>query len=95
MEMKIYLAGAVTGQRFQDVFLKFNAAEYQLQRKGHTVINPLRLVSQHWSWEKCMQRCLTELVQCDAIHLLPDWAESEGAKLEYHVAQKLKLKVIL
>jgi hypothetical protein len=92
--MKIYLAGKVTGLRFQDVFLKFNAAEYRLKREGYTVVNPLRLVSQSWEWEKCMRICLAELLKCDAIYLLSDWEESEGAKLEYYIAQQLKLKIL-
>ena len=92
--MKVYLAGKVTGLRFQDVFLKFNAAEYRLKRKGYDVVNPIRLVSQSWEWQKCMRVCIAELAKCDAIHLLPDWSESKGAKLEYHIAQELKLKVL-
>jgi len=92
--MKVYLAGGVTGLRMQDVFVKFNSVEFQLKRKGHTVVNPLRLVSQKWSWEKCMRACIRELAECDAIYLLPDWAESRGAKLEYHIAQELGIRVI-
>ncbi|MCL2290845.1 MAG: DUF4406 domain-containing protein [Bacteroidetes bacterium] len=93
--MKVYLAGKISGLSFQDVFIKFNAKEFELKRAGHTVVNPIRLVSQSWSWEKCMKKCIEQLAQCDAIYLLPDWAESRGAKLEYHIAQELKLKLII
>ena len=92
--MKVYLAGKVTGTPIQEAFVKFNTAEFRLRRAGYVVVNPLRLVSQRWDWRKCMEKCIAELVQCDAIHLLPDWAESKGAKLEYHIAQELKLKII-
>ena len=50
--MKIYLAGKVTGLATGEVFLKFSAAEYKLQRQGHEVVNPLRFCSAKWSWEK-------------------------------------------
>jgi len=93
--MKVYLAGKVTGLRIQDVFVKFGVAEYQLKRRGHTVVNPLRLVSQRWDWKKCMEVCITELVKCNAIYLLPDWYDSRGAKLEYHIAQELNLKLLV
>jgi len=93
--MKVYIAGKISELKFEDVFIKFNAKEFELKRAGHTVVNPLRLVSQSWSWEKCMKACIRELAQCDAICLLPDWTESKGARLEYHIAQELKLELIL
>ena len=92
--MKVYIAGAVSKLPIADVFVKFNTAEFRLKQAGHVVVNPLRIVSQKWTWEKCMKACITELVKCDAICLLPDWGESRGARLEYHIAQELKLKVI-
>ena len=92
--MKVYLSGKITGLKVEDAFVKFNTAEFRLKRAGYDVVNPMRLVSQRWHWEKCMQVCLVALVNCDAIHLLPDWKESRGARLEYHIAQELKLKVI-
>ncbi|MDR0206662.1 MAG: DUF4406 domain-containing protein [Bacteroidales bacterium] len=92
--MKVYLAGKISGLNYTDIFVKFNAAEFLLKQAGYTVVNPIRLVSQDWLWEKCMKVCIGGLVQCDAIYLLPDWAESRGAKLEYHIAQELKLKLI-
>lgn len=92
--MRVYIAGKISDLPEGPVFVKFNAIEYKLQRKGHTVVNPLRLCSNKWHWEKCMKICLTELMNCDAIYLLPDWCDSRGARLEYHIAQELKLKVL-
>ena len=92
--MKVYLAGKISGLNMGAVFEKFSAAEFILKRDGHTVVNLLRLVSQKWTWEKCMKACIAELIKCDAIYLLPDWYESQGAKLEFYIAQELKLTVI-
>ncbi|MCL2291209.1 MAG: DUF4406 domain-containing protein [Bacteroidetes bacterium] len=92
--MKVYIAGKVTGLNLADAFVKFGTAEFQLKQAGYDVVNPMRICSQSWSWEKCMKACIMGLVQCDAIYLLPDWKESEGARLEYYIAKKLKLKII-
>lgn len=38
---------------------------------------------------KIMRICVANLVDCDHIALLPDWEDSEGARFEKHIADKL------
>lgn len=62
--MKVYIAGKVTGEKIGDVFVKFAAASYQFQRKGHEVVNPLRITSQSWSLGKMYEglyKCFNRL----------------------------------
>lgn len=92
--MRVYIAGKVSGEPIGETFVKFNKAEYRLRKRGMEVVNPMRLCSSSWSWEQCMRVCLAQLVQCDAIYLLSDWAESRGAITEYYVAQQLNLKIL-
>ena len=93
--MKVYIAGKVSGLPVGETFIKFAQAEMWLREKGHETVNPLRLCSSKWTWEQCMRVCIPELMKCDAICLLHDWAESRGAVWEYHDAQMLKMPVMV
>lgn len=93
--MKVYIAGKVSDLPSWEVFIKFAQAEMWLREKGHEPVNPLRLCSSKWTWEQCMRVCIPELMKCDAICLLHDWAESRGAVWEYHDAQMLKMPVMV
>jgi hypothetical protein len=103
--MKLYVAGKVTGLPWQDVTMKFGAAEVALKQKGYQVVNPLAVVShQHGitpkadrlldtPWEWCMRWCIASLMSCDGIVMLPCWAGSRGAKFERFVAGSLGIPV--
>ncbi len=93
--MRVYIAGKVSGLPTWETFIKFAQAEYRLKSLGYETVNPLRLCSSKWTWEKCMRVCIPELMKCDAICLLHDWAESRGAIWEYHDAQMLGMKVMV
>ncbi len=92
--MKVYIAGKVSGLPVGETFIKFAQAEWWLKEQGHEAVNPLRLCSSTWPWDRCMRVCLTELVKCDAICLLKDWGDSPGAVTEYYVASRLGMRVM-
>lgn len=89
---KIYIAGKVTGEPYQECREKFAMAEFRLRRKGYETINPLRLAPQDANWQDAMKKCVRELAICDEIFMLKDWKNSRGAKVEHYIAEQLGLK---
>ena len=89
---KIYIAGPMTGlPEFN--YPAFHAAAAELRGQGHEVINPAENpVPACGSWAGYMRMALEELVQCDAIYLLPNWIGSKGARLESRIALDLGLQ---
>lgn len=85
--MRIYISGKITGEKH--FMRKFAKAERKLKRLGFDVINPARIntnLPKTSTWEHYMIVSLAELSTADAIYMLPDWKNSEGARLEYKYA---------
>ena len=97
---KIYIAGKITGvANFKEIFAE---AEKELKQRNYEVFNPANIELEHCDncecsegqiWAKYMLKCLPQLAQCDVICLLPNWRESEGARIEYLFAKRAGLKV--
>ena len=89
--MKIYLAGPITG--VADFFEVFAFYANKLRMDGHEVFNPTHLrnmpLRQIMSHE---MRWLCE--EAEAIALMPGWANSKGATIEFQVAKYLGHKVL-
>jgi hypothetical protein len=86
MELKIYIAGKVTGEDTVACKRKFAAMEEKLKLMGcSTVINPMNLgIPVSWSWDEAGALCLKVLEEkANAIIMLNDWLDSKGAKDEY------------
>ena len=84
MKKSIYIAGAVSGLPIHEVTMKFGAAQKQLEAKGYTVVNPLKVVNDwHMPWDEAVDIGLKALDKCDAIYLLADWYHSRGAIIEH------------
>ena len=77
--MKIYIAGKITGDN--EYKKKFYDAECALIDKGHTVMNPAILPA-GFEWGEYMAICLQMQSVCDGTLFLPDWKDSQGARLE-------------
>jgi hypothetical protein len=83
---KIYLAGKVSGLKWEQAYNNFYQAE-MLNRNRGLIVNPLRICRSDWSWVRCMMVFLYQLVfKCNRIYLQWNWTESRGAKIEVIVA---------
>jgi hypothetical protein len=95
-KIKIYIAGAITDNDLQERKETFMRWQNYFEDKGYEVVNPMELPHNHnKTWESYMKECIIALVDCTTIYLMNGWELSEGAKLEYYIACKLQLKVII
>jgi len=94
MISKIYIAGKVSGENFQEATLKFAKAQLEIEALGYEVVNPLEIVNDgNASWIDAMKLCIKSLVDCDAVLFLPDYKMSRGACFEYRIALQLQLTI--
>lgn len=91
--MKVYLAGKVTGEDYNNVVTKFEAYEQKIKEKGHEVISPVKIVPPTAKWEDAIIMCLKALAKADAVYFLPDWTQSRGARIEYAIAKAKNKKI--
>ena len=89
--MRYYLSGKIAGDAgYRE---KFAGYEARYARLGLRVVNPARQKDgRPWAWY--MRRDIRTLTRCGGIIMLPDWTESEGARLEHYLAQKLGMTII-
>jgi len=103
MKKKIYIAGKMSGLKFNN-FLTFFRKEKELRKKGWKTINPARLnceyarhnniTTKDLSYTDCIKMDIREILSCDAIYMMKGWKTSNGANLEIHIAATLGLKII-
>jgi len=85
--MRVYISGPMTGYPDYNRPAFQNAAR-NLRLAGHDPIDPSRHPEQP-SWADYMRLDLADLVEADAVALLPGWEASRGARLEVDVAHAL------
>lgn len=93
--MKVYISGKINGLHPFYSQMRFAIAEKKLKEKGFEVVNPWRIdVSDCKDWDEYMIRDLEELRKCEAIYLLSNWQDSNGALVEYHFAMGKNLQIL-
>lgn len=91
--MKIYISGKITGIE-EEARALFAQAEEELRAQGHEPTNPMALPHLHdKEWHSYMREDIKALCSCDAICMLPNWHNSQGAKLEYTIARALGITI--
>lgn len=83
--MKIYIAGKITGDKSYK--RKFKKVEKTLLRKGHCVMNPAWIIpGKEFSYEDYIYVSSAMQSVCDALLMIGDWKNSNGANQEHRNA---------
>lgn len=80
----IYIAGPIKGRA--DYIERFCAAQLDLEASGWIVLNPADLPA-GMPADRYMPICLAMLQQADAVYMLQGWEGSDGAGIEYLLAE--------
>jgi hypothetical protein len=84
--VKIYIAGPMTG-RPQFNYPMFHQVAAELRAAGHIVINPAENpVPPCGSWLGYMRMSVAQVAAVDCLVILPGWARSRGARIEFMLA---------
>lgn len=95
----IYIAGPISG-RTNNNEGAFRDAATLIQRTGHIAVVPhdlfLHKDTSNYGWHDFMRTCIAHIcTNCDVMVTLPDWHESEGAKMEVELWRKLGNEPVL
>ena len=93
----IYISGQITGLDINEAISKFKDAEDFIKKEmpEYTPLNPFDICEQSDdnTWLDYMRADIKALVDCEAIIMLDNWKESNGAILELKIAQGLKMEI--
>lgn len=93
---KIYISGKITGLPITEVIAKFRDAEALVRSHGFDPVSPLRNgLPFDAEWADHIGQDIALLLRCDAIYLLPDYDESEGARIELCIARHRRMPVFI
>ena len=102
---KIYISTPINARRektFQEkrdaAFRRCNRLKCIIENEWENVqaITPFMVIGVHddVSEAEAIGRCITALLQCDAIYLDHGWNGSKGCTLEYYAAKRYGIEVI-
>jgi hypothetical protein len=86
--MRIYISGKITEN--ENYKQEFEEAENWLTAQGYDVVNPAKCCDYpFFTYAEFMEIDIALLKLCDAIFMLANWQQSNGAKTELAVAKSL------
>lgn len=94
--MKIYISGKISGLPINEVISTFRSAEAKIRKFNLTPVSPLdNGLPFEAQWSDQMGKDIAMLLRCDAIYMLPNWRDSEGATIEYLIARQRRMRIFL
>ena len=90
---RVYISGKITGLSEKEWTDNFEAAEKALTEAGYRIINPAK-VKVDLDYSEYLTIDIILLGRCDAIYMLDNWQDSNGARAERAAAEALNLTVI-
>lgn len=91
--MILYLSGPMRGYP-EFNYPAFHAAADKLRAAGFTVLNPADYGAAVTDWVTCLRRDLHDVLDAEAVAVLPGWEASQGATLETDVARRLGMAIM-
>ncbi len=92
--MKVYVAGPMTG--YPDLnYPAFALASDRLRQRGFDAVSPAELNPITEEYKTAMRNDIIALIDCDLILRLDGWEKSKGATLENHIAEVMKIPVLV
>lgn len=106
--MKLYLSGAIQSLNVVDAKTLFRKTKIELESLGFKVINPFhvlpdcqskcnlskfQILDSGHTWQCYLKYDIREMLSCDGIYLLPNWQQSHGARLEFHIAASVGMEI--
>ena len=90
----ISICGKITNATPEEISL-FHEVESRLKFFGYSVFNPVILSVKYpgETWEFYMEICIKKLIQNKKAVFLPNYKESKGALLEYHICKQLNYEI--
>lgn len=89
--MKVYIAGKIAGDL--NYHKKFEKAQRDMERIYGVVLNPA-VLPDCMTPADYMRICFSMIDTADAVAFLPDWRDSEGAKLEWQYCRYIGKKIL-
>lgn len=89
--MRIYIAGKITG--YDNYKEDFERAAKRLAELGAEPIIPYEYNEGELTYKEYIDNGLKLLGECDAIYMLDNWSDSNGAILEYMYACTIGIKM--
>ena len=87
----VYISGPITNVK--EYWKPFEEAEEELEAMGYIALSPARL-PEGMTKEQYMRICFAMEDSADAVLMLPNWTQSDGAQLEAKYAEYIGKPVV-
>lgn len=91
---KVYISGKITGIEKESIPL-FAKGCREVKKMGFEPVNPRDVkLDNTATWAHYMKADIKLLMDCDAIYMLDNWEDSQGAKIELELAERVEISVM-